>query len=206
MREIAALVGSDGEIAPYLQAAWVIVYRRMMAKWESDREMAFIPDQSGSLKGLRTQVRSIVEFLGECKILISPGVTGVPFFELEKAGCSVYELIGRPTDHLEEVWEQEEEEKKKETSSSGLTIPVPRETTPGRFSINIKEIQEQNAEITSKQILQSFVRRGAFDSLEIVCNHVPPWIELDATNRGYISEAVQNGPGLVTVILTRASI
>jgi len=40
--------------------------------------------------------------------------------------------------------------------------------------------------ITSKQILQGFIREGNFHSLEIICDHIPPWLEMESEQKGFL--------------------
>lgn len=49
----------------------------------------------------------------------------------------------------------------------------------GRYQISLKEIQEGNTGITTKQALLPFIRKGEFYELEVLCSHVPPWLEAE---------------------------
>ena len=55
---------------------------------------------------------------------------------------------------------------------------------------------------SSKQVLQQFIQSGGFLVLEIVCSHVPPWIEVEAERRGYTLETEQIEKDSVKVRLT----
>ena len=82
-------------------------------------------------------------------------------------------------------------------------VPVPLEDTPGNFFISIKETQGKRPELSSKQILQSFIRKGSFASLEIVCDHVPPWIEMESRTVGFKIETERQGPNEVHLKLIK---
>jgi hypothetical protein len=136
----------------------------------------------------------ILQFLGSCRVFAARSAAGVPYFELEKAGYSVWELEGHPATFLEQVWTDEEQEREAEKSREAPATPVPEETTPGHYYINIREVQGCNADLTSKQVLQQFIRRGGFRSLSIACSHVPPWVEMEAMRGGFGFESEQRGP------------
>jgi len=146
----------------------------------------------------------LVLFLGECRIFVAEAASGALFFELEKARVHVWEIAGRPEEYLNTVWEAEEEERAEgaaEPAPAG--VPTPVELTPGHFSISIRDIQVKTPEITSKQVLQQFIRQKEFASLEIICDHVPPWIEIEADRRGFTIEREQLGKNEVRARLIR---
>jgi hypothetical protein len=82
-------------------------------------------------------------------------------------------------------------------------IPAPEERTPGNFYISIKEIQRNKPEITSKQVLQQFIRKGGFHTIEIICGHVPPWLEVEAADGGLTYEAEQLGRNEIKVKIVK---
>lgn len=141
-------------------------------------------------------------FLGECKIFITRAASGAIFYELEKAHCSVWEISGLPKEFLDEVWREEESQKLQELSGSG-DIVGPAEVAPGHYYVSIKDIQKKRPDISSKQVLQKFIRSGAYQKLEVVCDHVPPWIALESDCCGFVLETNRIGPGEVRVILVK---
>ena len=122
----------------------------------------------------------------DCRIFAARSVHGVLYFELEKAGISTWEVSGRPENFLGQVWKDEVMDKAKPEPAAGFDIPVPEQRSPGYFFVSIREVQANCPEVSSKQVLQQFVQQGGFTELEIVCDHVPPWIEVEAERRGYV--------------------
>jgi Fe-only nitrogenase accessory protein AnfO len=192
-KEIAVFAGPDGMTVPLDGAGKVVVYRRAQGSWETDRLSDFDFGKVRGMRELRLIMHDMLEFLGGCRIFVARSAAGVPYFELEKAGYSVWEIEGLPAGFLEHVWEEEEREREAEIEQPAPALPVPEETTPGNYYINIREIQGGNADLTSKQILQQFIRWGGFHSLSIVCSHIPPWVEMEAMGRGFGFEAEQVG-------------
>jgi Fe-only nitrogenase accessory protein AnfO len=188
--EVAVVLGPDGRTASLDEPARVVVLRRDRGAWAPVRETRFGIDPAGGLRGLRHAMQDLVAFLGECRIVIARTARGVPYFELEKARCMVWEIGGDPAELLEEVW-QEEAEAQEAGETSGT--PVPEEITPGNYYVSIKELQEGNAGVSSKQVLQGFVRRGAFRTLVVRCSHVPPWLSAEAMTSGCTVDIEQIG-------------
>jgi Fe-only nitrogenase accessory protein AnfO len=192
-REIAVFMGADGTSAPLDEPGKVVIYRRAQGLWEPDREKDFFIGGAAGMRDLRLKMGEMLQFLGGCRVFVARSATGVPYFELEKAGHSVWESEGCPACFLEQVWTEEEQERAAEKTQTAPDLPVPEETTQGNFYVNIREIQGNSADVTSKQVLQQFIARGGFRSLAIICSHVPPWIEVEALRRGFGFETEQLG-------------
>jgi Fe-only nitrogenase accessory protein AnfO len=192
-KEIAVFTGEDGASASLDEPGKVLVYRRAQGTWEPDRERDFSIGQAGGMRELRLKMGEMLQFMGGCRVFVARSATGVPYFELEKAGLSVWESEGWPADFLEHVWTEEERARTAEKASGAPEVPVPGETSPGNFLVNIRDIQGNSADVTSKQVLLQFIARGGFRSLAIICSHVPPWVEVEALHRGFGFEAEQVG-------------
>lgn len=203
-REIAVYVGPGGETASLKERGRVVVYRNRSGRWEVSREKAFSPGESMCLKDLRGAMVELVEFLGDCKIFVGLSVTGIPYYELEKHGLRVWEFQGRPEEYLDFILAKEEEECGRAAGpETGAAPPVPVEISGGRYRISLKEIQESNGGLTSKQVLLPFVRRGEFYSLEVLCNHLPPWLEAELLAGGLTGEVEHLAKDLLKVTIVK---
>ena len=190
-REIAVFMGPDGASVPLDKQGKLVVFRLAQGAWEIAREQDVSLGDAAGMRQLRQKMSAVVRYLNGCRIFVARSATGIPYFELEKAGCSIWEYEGRPSDFLGLVWAREESEQTAEATRVDPELPVPDERSPGNFFISIKEIQSKNAELSSKQILREFIRKGAFRSLHIVCGHIPPWIEVEAERIGLRLETEQ---------------
>jgi len=166
-------------------------------------------DPAQGLRAMREKIAVLITFLSTCRIIVTSSVNGAPYFELEKTRCSIWEITGNPEEFLDQVWEDEESERSKQKSSVSAqdkaNIPVPQEKTPGTFVISIKDVQGKRPDISSKQVLQQFIQRGGFLVLEVICSHVPPWIEVEAELRGFTLETERIDKDTVKVRLTTSS-
>ena len=203
IQEIAAIIGTDGSSIPLNEPGTVVVYRRVRGNWERDREMAFAIEPARGLRDLRSKVEDLKALLRDCRVFVARSASGALFFELEKARFSVWEIAGSPAEFLDSVWRDEKAEQTAACLPPDAGIHAPTETSPGHFTISIKEIQGRRPEVSSKQVLQDFVRRGAFEKLEVLCDHLPPWIEAEAVRCGYEIATEQIGKNEVKVRLTK---
>ena len=203
--EIAAILGKDGCSGTLSEPGTVVVYQRQGCSFEPVRDMAFALDQDKGLKELRAKMAELIPFLKGCKIFVARSASGALYFELEKADFSVWEISGKPADFLAIIVEDEEKERVSAQAVGVTGITAPAERAPGSFFISIKEIQGRYPAISSKQVLQQFIREGQFSELEVICDHMPPWIEMDAVCRGYSLHSEKLGPNECSVRLTKSS-
>ncbi|GAB4259357.1 Fe-only nitrogenase accessory AnfO family protein [Thermincola ferriacetica] len=203
-KEIAVFVGVDGNTASFYEKGKVIVFQRNQGKWKKLREKGFTLADSQGMRGLREKMAEVVKFLGTCRIFIGLSVIGVPYFELEKAGCSIWEFEGNPLEFLDYILEQEEAERAGKTRDGNPDTEIkPIERSAGCFYISLKDIQSRNLGITSKQALLPFLRKGSFYELEVLCDHVPPWLEGELYSSGLLGRIEKLGNGEIRVTITK---
>jgi len=199
--EIAVHVGENGRTASLHEKGKVTVYRRNNGSWSPVREKDFMLDRGLGMRETREKIREMAVFLSGCGVFVGLNIIGVPFFELEKLGLSIWEYEGRPGDFLDDILEKEEEEQVHRDSREKISIPVPEEVSGGCFRVSIKKIQEENTGLTSKQALLPFIRKGGFYSLEILCSHAPPWLEAEIRGGSLSGEISRAGSGGVVVTI-----
>ncbi|MCL5780799.1 MAG: nitrogenase [Firmicutes bacterium] len=203
-KEIAVYVGENGKTTDLYQQGKVMIYQRMQGRWSVSREKDFSLGENFTIKGLRDQMSELVDFLGSCKIFVGLSVTGIPYFALEKSRCSIWEFEGNPVEFLDYILaKEEEEEQRQRVVPNPVSPPVPVETFSGCYRISIKEIQEKDLGVTSKQALLPFVRQGKFYSLEVLCNHIPPWLENEILANGLESRTEILGKNEIKLIITK---
>lgn len=201
-KAIAVFVGDEGETADIKQPGKVIIYQKQQGEWLKLREKQFALGEAQGAGELRVGIGEIINFLGDCKIITALSVTGLPYFELEKAGCCVWEITGNPRDFLDYVLAKQEETFEID-AQEGITAPVPEDLGDGCFRLSIKEIQEADMGITSKQALQPILRQGNFSKLEVICRHVPPWLEVETMFGDLMCVTEKLGPGEERVIISK---
>lgn len=201
-KEVAVFVGTQGETLPLQEEGRIVVYQRSQGKWSKHREKYFSLGTGKSLKELRQKMAELIIFLGNCRTFVGLSVTGVPFYELEKAGCSVWKFAGRPLEFLDIVLRQEETNKEKEMPENNSLL-TPKEISKGYFSISLKELQETNAGLTSKQVLIPFLRQVPFVELEVTCSHLPPWLETEFLKGSLSGDIKRISSNELKVIITR---
>ena len=201
-KEIAVFRGSDGLTATLGEPGTVAVFRRRQGKWELNREATWDLDARKGLRELRRQMAEMVEFLASCKVFVARTLTGLPYYEMEKAGIRTWEIAGEPHNFLTEIALQDAAAREEPVATKSIAV-TPSELAPGHFSVSIKELQEQQSGVTSKQILLPLLRQKQFSILEILCNHVPPWLEAEITTAGLAFQTEKLGGNHFKVVVSK---
>lgn len=202
-KEIAVFLKEDGKTISIYDPGKIVVYGKTQGKWAILREQDLCIDKSQGLAELRQKVSEVITFLNECKTFVAISVVGVPYYELIKAGCSVWEFEGAPEEFLDYILEQEEEALTQSSGQTSFNKFSPIETGNGCYEISLKEVQADNTGITSKQVLLPFLRKGAFYSLEVVCSHVPPWLEVEFISGNYNGDIEKVGNEEIRILITK---
>jgi Fe-only nitrogenase accessory protein AnfO len=202
LREIAVLLDKEGQTIEIGEQGKVVVYHRECGVWQISREQQYDISHT-SLGQIRNNMRELLIFLDGCKVFAAKSVTGVYYYELEKVEVHVWEFTGKPAEFLDYIVQNEELEAGKADNKTKV-VPAPQEIADGRYYISIKDIQESNTSITSKQVLLPFLQRGTFYSLEILCSHVPPWLENQLLMGKLESEVTKLNNKEVKVVIMKA--
>ncbi|SFR15520.1 Fe-only nitrogenase accessory AnfO family protein [Desulfoscipio geothermicus] len=202
--DIAVYIDENGETTSLNDPGKLVVHRKRQGRWKVCREKEFRPVPAEGMSGLRRLMGEVLEFMGGCRVFVGNTVTGIPYFELEKSNCAVWEMQGKPRDFLDYILTREEEEHRREEKSAVVVVPVPEETGAGCYRISIKEIQENNIGVTSKQVLLPFLRQGNFYELKVLCNHIPPWLEAEFLTGKLCGEVNNIGSGELEIIITKS--
>ena len=203
IREIGVFVGSEGAAASPGEAEQLRIYRRKQGVWQIDREMKLDLGQAKDLAAMRRAMGAVVAFLGECGLVAAENFQGAVLHELEKAGKGMWEVSGLPEMSLfEHILTEEESAGGTDANGAETVYPVLENRGDGKVFISIAELQRSDGGLTSKQVLLPIFQKGNFREMEVLCVHVPPWLEAEAICRNWTFTAKKNERNEVVVMLT----
>ncbi len=203
-KDIAVFVDKNGSATSLNESGKLIVFRKKMGKWNAIREKDFSLANTSEMKELRRKMGEALFFLQGCKTIVGSSIVGIPYFELEKSNFSIWEYEGKALEILDYVLEREEEAEGQKAADGEIKVQTaPAEYAPGYFRISLKEIQEGGTGITSKQALLPFLRKGRFYLLEVLCSHIPPWLEAELTINNLACEFEKTGEGDVKISISK---
>jgi Fe-only nitrogenase accessory protein AnfO len=199
--QIAVMHTYDGVTTTLTDPGIITIYSKDSSYWIPVRTMPFSLDQNQGMVQIRKEARRLVSFLGDCKIFVAKATKGIVFYELEKAHFDVWEISGKPHEFLDQVWDEEEKDILQQSKKTD--IPSPVEISPGQYYLSLIEMQTIRPDVSSKQILLKFIQTGAYQKLEVVCSHVPPWIAHESKSGCFSMQAENSGPEEVRLVLTK---
>ena len=201
-KEIAAF--EDGKRMTTLlpQACCLQVYRKQEGIWRKERNLAVNLGEARGLSELRSRMAEILEFLGSCGIVVAEAFQGAALHELEKADISMWTVSGLAEPLLEMILAEEETAAQQSEQPVKKPFPTLENRGDGRAYLSIVEIQRSGGGLTSKQVLMPILHQGAFTELEILCAHIPPWLEVEATSRHWACQTKRTSEQQVLVMLT----
>lgn len=205
-REIAVIQNYDGETTSLFEPGQVVVYQSgcQNQNWQPVRHLDFRLKPVENVAELRRQMAFLFQFLDQCRVLVARSVTGVPYLELDKRQFSVWEVAGCPQTILDDIMAAEETADADDPDLR-REPPRPQEIMPGAYQISLKEIQKNNQIWSSKQILLPFLEQMNFKSLEIICDHIPPWLSLKFSLRELSGMISRCGPNDIRIVINKRS-
>jgi Fe-only nitrogenase accessory protein AnfO len=186
---IAVFLNDKEETTSLTEEGIIKIYFKEKTKWQIYKESPFSMDKCNGIKSVRERSLKLIEILEECRIFVASEIIGVPYNILDSRGFDLWEIEGVPEEFLDYVLEEslreklsnEEQQKSKQLSQQLSQLGVidkPIETDKkGCFYLNLKNLQETKSGVSSKQALLPFLTKYTFSELELLCSHVPPWIE-----------------------------
>lgn len=106
-KEIAVLLSFGNRTSTFAEYGRLVVYKKVNGEWQAQRSMAYVPQSESNLELLQKCLKKMTRFLEDCKIIVGRTIAGVPYDELKKAGCSVWERDGCPYEFLEKIRTEE---------------------------------------------------------------------------------------------------
>ncbi len=89
------------------------------------------------------------------------------------------------------VKDMEDSDEKRRRKEEMIKNAGPVETqTPGIYFLDLAQLQKECPEISSKKALLPFFSNTPFLELQLVCAHIPPWLETDASYEKKIRKEV----------------
>jgi len=188
--KIAAFIGKDGKTIALNQSGTAKIYLKEGIEWNIIKEIVFEINNLMGSEIIRDNVKSMAEDLGDCRVFVASDVKGIPYTVLDGMGFNIWKADGAPDDLLELIFKGEEEEKLNILKPKIIPTPI-KNGKEGNYFIDMKTEMQNNANLTSKQILLPFIHKTTFNELEIICGHVPPWFEQEF-NRMNLSSEIEN--------------
>ena len=190
--DIAVLVDKEGRTTGFEKDGLVQIYTKKDDIWSVKKEMEHQSENLRDAEAFRKSLKSIGLWMQDCKIMVVKRIRGVQYLAFEELQISMLQIAGYPQDFLNDIRECEHHERvEQEISLEHVAI---FEQNPGYFYSDLRDVMNGKTSYNSKQILLPFLKKGAFEGLELLCDHVPKWFdkELPALNLIFFTEQFKN--------------
>lgn len=206
--EIALYVNGLGEITDFSEAGFIRIFFKDKSKWNIKKEMSFDFNIAFEKEHIGLYTRKISEVLEECKIFVAKEIPNLIYMILNNLQVSTWKMEGEQYKILEYVMEKEREEAEEIKVINEIEIInqeerfLPKEIgSSGYYTLNLKELQEHNIGITTKQVLKPFFIENSFNELIVICSHIPCWFEEELNRLNLNFEVSKTGENDYIVII-----
>jgi len=195
---IAVFLGENGKTKPFNQSGVTKLYFKEKSEWKIIKEIIFEINDLMSTETIRDNIKHMADAIGECNVFVAGDIKGIPYTVLDNMGFNLLKVEGNPEDFLELVLNSEKERKFKKQRAE--IIPTPSiNGKEGYYFIDIQVEMEDNEKLTSKQLLLPFINNTDFKELEIICTHVPLWLDNEFSKLNLSSDVEKINDGTVKV-------
>ncbi len=189
---IAIFMDPEGNTQTFDRSGMVKIYQENEnSGWTCTDQVPFYINTDMILSDIRKSINTLIPHLIHCKILIAQRSIGIfqTIFE-EELHLRLFLVHGHAVPYLSVIKEQYKaqirdsilkiESKKKDAED---IYPILNEEH-GKlcYRINLVKVQEKNSSMSSKEILLPFFQKEQFTELEVICLHIPKWIERELVN------------------------
>lgn len=213
IREITVYVNDLGEVADLHEIGIIRVYSKDGAQWNVVRELPLRFYRKEEKKDISLNAVSIIEILGSCKTFVAKEFSELAYKILDGMGVSVWKMDGKPNNFLEYILEKEYEEAQEIKIIEKVNFDKKKhEIYPTKFNengyyiLNLKELQDYNVGVTSKQVLKPFLNNEEFCELIVTCSHIPNWLEDELNKLNLKFTYTKAGENDYVIIINKSSI
>lgn len=173
--EIAVLVAENKTTSSFEKDGTILVYGKDSCEWKINRQMEYKIKDLTDAFALHQKIKEICKWLGDCKIMVVNRIRGVHYIAFEEFQISMLEIKGTPEDFLEDIRECVNHQRTTQTVSMEHNAIYERQ--PGKYYTDLRDVMNGKTSYNSKQILLPFIKNESYSVLEILCDHIPKWLE-----------------------------
>jgi Fe-only nitrogenase accessory protein AnfO len=191
--EIAVLLDEKNKITSFDHLDKINIFYQINNQWMLKEQLVHILIEGGSVGQIQKSVLAIIDKLNGCKIVLGSIITGVPFHVLDRKGIIMCESDDYSDQIFNEIMkDQLEVEMKLANKNIGKEeFKGPKlMDEDGVFFLDLINLQKTHPEISSKKAIIPFLTNIVFYELQVVCDHVMPWLEGELRSKGleYVKE------------------
>ncbi|WP_373481642.1 Fe-only nitrogenase accessory AnfO family protein [Acetobacterium sp.] len=155
-----------------------VFYSKAESGWRQSDRVPFSCDLSGGLASIRENISQMLGAFNDCRIIITQSIAGIPYQIFDRSGFIICESETFDLELLDAIQADLLRQDAEIQEDTSLLVKTPEETdVPGYYLFDLTQLQKKHPEISSKKALLPFLKETAFYTLEVICDHIPPWFE-----------------------------
>ncbi len=195
--QIAVVLSPQGEPSSFSEDCVVKVFTKQGERWVTVRQTSVQLTSSDAPAIVRDKLKGLILVLGDCKVIAGGSISGLAYNILTRMGFYIFEISMVTEAVLDGIAGDVLSAPKEVTPAQ----PYPSETeTAGVYWLDLIALQTVSPEISSKKALKPFLESTPFVCLELLCSHLPPWLE----NEKGLKIQTFTEEGRVRVVITKA--
>ncbi|MDR3435086.1 Fe-only nitrogenase accessory protein AnfO [Telmatospirillum sp.] len=225
--KIAAYVTEDGRLTTLYERGLVRIYGNGAGPWIASKEIPFEVRPGMTLAEVKSTLRDVVDQLEDCRVLVSAEVKGLIYSLLqEEMGFHIWKSQGPVLEQLDAVAGLEadllfrQEQAAVDTAAEAncsqgccgergggrrstcgpATEPRLERIGSGHYRIDLAGVLQSDPNLNSRQVLIPVMKETAFETLEILCDHVPRWFSRALVEMNLRAEFDASAQGLKVLV------
>ena len=179
-KQIIVTLNRAGVLVSFADTECFVLWEKRQAHWHPADEWEYRLGHADAA-AIREAVSALASRFEDCRIIVSRKVLGIPYQMLNKTGFSIFEADTVSDRLLDDI-------AKDVSESRAIADQPPAEPlsphNDGHYYFDLVRLQKAYPEISSKRALMGFMSGADFVSLELICDHLPPWMEDVMNARG----------------------
>jgi hypothetical protein len=197
-KQVIAAVNMTGELASFTDARRFELYEKKQSKWRKADSYELL-NKPETVQTFRDTIVELSAHFQSCRVVVSQKASGIAYQTLDRSGYAIFEadtLTDRLLDGV--LCDIEAAQAVQDTPPMEPFSP----NGDGNYFFDLARLQKTCPGVSSKKALMNFMRTSAFLSFELVCDHLPPWME-DVMKQKGLEYRTQRENGLSRVTISK---
>jgi hypothetical protein len=201
MYKIAVFADENARPCDFFVASRFLLFEKASDGWVAAGEASFERIAPSTPARTRRLTEELLPLIAGSSILAGGALAGIPYSVFRLAGLHIFEISALSDAVLDgmlaDVRAADSARRRKERA---LAEARPVETDlPGVYRLDLIALQRECPEISSKKAMADFLETTPFAELQLICKHMPPWIE----NSGKYDVRARSAGGAIKATITR---
>lgn len=198
--EIAVICTENKQLCPLTEMTTIVVYEKSPTGWQERKVFPFALRQGKNMDELRNDIRNLITKLPDCRIIAGKSIQGLAYQVFNRMGFHIFEISSLQEDTFDGIvldTDLTASQAEKPELPSLSAQKSAKKTGEGIFYLDLIELQTSYPEISSKKALQPILAAPDFKKIDVLCSHIPLWLETPAYKKAFSLRTKKYGQNLL---------